>query len=234
MSEEPRADWDNVLDLLAQWHSEQRPEVGRAAVRFIESELRLMVPALTHRSPSWDLVEDALAETLKRLIERRLPSQVTDLRAYLARVFRNRCIDGCRARKRETSLESGVPEWESPEDVSASPFHAVLRDEGRARMQAALAHLSLVDRVVLKLESAPEWLTDEEVAWLAERTASTPAAVREAIGAAPDMHALTRIFDSRDDDLDDPKVRRKRMERFRRRRDRAREKLRAFLVEDEA
>ena len=233
MNEQPRAFWDNALSLLEQWHEERRPEVGRSVLRFIESELRLMTPALVRRSWPADLVEDALRDFLERLVDSRLPSEITDLRAYLRSAFRNHCIDGyrARARKRETSLEAGKGEWESPEEFSCSPLHSVLRDEQRARVHAAIARLSLVDRVVLKLELAPEWLDEAEAAWLAERTAQTPSDVREAIDAAEDMYALTRIFDPGDDDPDDPEVRRMRMERFRRRRARAREKLRAQLEE---
>lgn len=233
MNEEPRASWDNALDLLVQWHDERRPEVGRAVLRFIESELRLMIPALVRRSWPEDLVEDALREFLARLVENRLPSEITDFRAYLRRAFRNHCIDGyrARARKRETSLDVSECEWERPEAPPASPLQSLLRDEQRTRVQTALARLSLADRVVLKLEFAPEWLQEVEVAWLAERAASTPSDVRMAINAARDMHGITRIFDPGDDDPDEPEVRRMRMERFRRRRARAREKLRAQLEE---
>lgn len=236
MNEEPRASWDNALDLLLRWHEEGRPEVGRAVLRFIESELRLMTPALVRRSWPGDLVEDALRDFLARLVEHRLPSDIADLRAYLRRAYGNHCIDSyrARARKRETSIEASPGEWERPADPEASPLHAVLRDEQRARVHAALTRVPLADRVVLKLELAPEWLEEKEVAWLAERTALNRHAVREAIDAAHDMHALTRVFDPGDDDPDDPEARRMRMERFRRRRARAREKLRALLEGDGA
>lgn len=237
MNEEPRASWDNALDLLLRWHEEGRPEVGRAVLRFIESELRLMTPALVRRSWPEDVVEDALRGLLARLVEHRLPSDIADLRAYLRRTYGNHCIDSYRARsrKRETSIEASPGKWERSEEPEASPLHAVLLDEQRARVHAALARLSLADRLVLKLELAPEWLEEEEeVAWLAERTALNRYEVREAIDAADDMHALTRVFDPGDDDPDDPEARRMRMERFRRRRARAREKLRALLEEDGA
>lgn len=240
MAEEPRASWDNTVDLLAQWHERRHPEVGRAVLRFIESELRLMTPALVVRSWPDDLVEDALRDFLARLVERPLPGDITDLRVYLQRAFRNHCIDRYRVRasKREISLDASAGEWEETDQSSASPLHAVLRDQQRARVHAALARLSIVDRVVLKLEFAAEWLDEDEVTWLAERTARTPSEVREAIAAADhaadNMHALTRIFDPGADSPDDPEVRRTRMERFRRRRARAREKLRALLEEDGA
>lgn len=236
MNEEPRASWDNAHALLLRWHTERRPAVGRGVLRFIETELRSMTPAVVRRSWPSDLVEDALREFLVRLLEHPLPSDVADLRAYLRRAFANHCIDGyrARARKRETSLEASAGEWEQPEPGTPAPLQAILHGEHRARLQAALASLSVVDRVVLKLELAPEWLGEGEVAWLAERMASNPQEVRAAIDAADDMHALTRIFDPGDDGPDDPEARRMRMERFRRRRARAREKLRVLLEEDRA
>ena len=33
MNDEPRASWDNALDLLLRWHEERRPEVGRAVLQ---------------------------------------------------------------------------------------------------------------------------------------------------------------------------------------------------------
>jgi hypothetical protein len=43
------------------------------------------------------------------------------------------------------------------------------------------------------------------------------------------MHEITRLFDPDEDDPNDPHGRRKRMERFRKRRDRAREQLLGLL-----
>lgn len=236
MTEELRASWENAFDLLLEWHESRRPEVGRSVMRFIEIELRLMTPASVRRAWPEDLVEDAIRDFLVRLVETPLPNDIADLRAYLRRAFRNHCIDcyRARARKHEMPLEAGESEWESSAEPSSSPLQAVLHDEQRSRVLAALARLSLADRVVLKLELAPEWLDEEEVAWLGERTASTPSDVREAIDAANDIHALTRIFDPGEDDPNDPEGRRMRMERFRRRRARAREKLKAQLEENES
>lgn len=210
-------------------------QLGRAVFCFIETELRLMMPALVRRRWPKDLIEDALQILLVKLIKEPLPNEVDDLRAYLRRAYRNHCIDRyrARARKRETSIEVASGEWPHPNEVATSPLYAILRDERRTQVHAVLARLSLDDRVVLKLEFAPEWLVEAEIAELAKHMASTPAEVRAAIDVACDMHALTRIFDPGEDDPDDPVARRKRMERFRRRRARAREKLRALLEEDE-
>lgn len=160
MTEELRASFDNALDLLRRWHDQRQPEVGRAVLRFIESELRLMTPALVTRSWPEDLVEDALRDFLVWLVEHRLRDDINDARKYLGRAFRNHCIDcyRARARKRETSFEAGAGEWESPAESSVSPLDGILREEQSARVQAALVHLSPADRVILKLELAPVWL----------------------------------------------------------------------------
>ena len=106
-----------------------------------------------------------------------------------------------------------------------------LEGERARQLHAAIRQLEIADRIVLKLDLAPELLDDEDVRWLAARMEMDTAAIRQAVTSAEDIHALTRIFDPGDDDPDDPEIRRKRMERFRRRRARAREKLRALLQE---
>lgn len=140
MNEEPRASWDNALDLLLRWHEERRPEVGRAVLRFIESELRLMTPARVRRSWPDDLVEDALRNFLARLVEHRLPSDIVDLRAYLRRAFGNHCIDSyrARARKRETSFEASAAEWERPEVRLSTTYQSEISDRlGSVRRRIA-------------------------------------------------------------------------------------------------
>jgi len=94
----------------------------------------------------------------------------------------------------------------------------------------------MADRVALKLDHSPEWLTDEEIRWLSKRAGLGISDLWKAINeanntAANKMHALTRLFDPCEDDANDPESRRKRMERFRRRRARAREKLKALIQE---
>lgn len=232
MNEEPHVSWDNALGLLLQWHDQRRPEVGRQVLRFIETELRLMMPALVRRSWPEDLAEDALRSLLSRLVEVRLPYTITNPRSYLQRAFRNHCIDTYRAHAQKTSIEAS--EWELPHEPFPSPLHAMLREEQQSRVHAALDRLPPADRVLLKLEFAPEWLTNEEVLWLAEHTRASVSQLRKAIDIAGDMHDLSRIFDPDDDDPHDLEIRRVRMERFRRRRSRAREKLKVWLEEEGA
>ncbi len=232
MGEEIQASWNNALDLLLQWHIERSQDVGRSVFGFIESELRLMIPVVVRRFWPSDLMEDALQDFLARLIKHPLDGDITNLRAYLRRAFANHCIDRYRARERklDTSCEAGAGEWMYSEEEST--HHAVLLNERRVWIHSALARLSPADRVVLKLEFAPEWLDDDEVVWLAKNTDSNPQEVREAINTAEDMYALSKVFDPGSDNPDEPEARRLRMERFRRRRARARDKLRGLLQED--
>lgn len=225
--------WDRVLQALGRWHESGDREAGRAALSFIEVELRLMVPSLVRRTWPDDLIDDALQRVLERLVRKPLPPDIDDPRKYLARTLRNRCIDLYEARRRrqERSLDDAPAGWEPPADVAESPAELALQRERAHQVQAAVARLDVADRVVLKLDHAPEWLTNEEMDWLSSRTDVGATELRDAIAAADDMHALTRIFDPGDDDLDDPEARRKRMERFRRRRARARDKLRELLQE---
>ena len=109
----------------------------------------------------------------------------------------------------------------------------MLNAERGRQLRAALQRLEIADRIVLKLDHAPELLEDDEVRWLADRAGMEPATIWQAVTSAEDVHDLTRVFDPQDDNPSDPQDRRKRMERFRRRRARARDKLRALLQEVE-
>ena len=225
--------WGNVLAVLARWHASGDRNAGRAAVSFLEVEFRLMVPGIVRRTWPEDLVDDAIQGILERLVKRPLPAGIDDSRRYLARALRNRCIDlyDARRRRREQSLDDAPAGWEPPADAAASPVEMALQEERVQQIQTAIAQLDISDRVVLKLDHAPEWLTEDETSWLARRAGLASRSLPAAIAAAHDMHALTRIFDPGDDNPDDAALRRKRMERFRRRRSRARERLREFLEE---
>ena len=233
MTEYAEPSWENAQAILDRWHEDRRPALGRALFGFLEIELRLMIPPLIRRSWPEDLVEDALREFLMRLIEQPLPDGIGNLRAYLRRSFGNHCTDCFRARERrpESPLEPEIGDWEVPSASDPSPLEVALRREREGQLHAALARLAIADRVVLKLEFAPEWLDAKDAGWLAERAGLSTPDLRDAIAAADGIHALTRLFDPGDDDSNDTELRRKRMERFRRRRARARDKLHELLQE---
>ncbi|MFH1465080.1 MAG: hypothetical protein ABIO70_11910 [Pseudomonadota bacterium] len=221
--------WTAALDALRAWHTHRDHASARRAIAFLEPELRLAVPALVQRTWPPELVKDTLREFLAALLEAPLPATIEHPERYLVRAFRNRCIDVHRARqrRREVPLEP----FHMPEDAAAPSQTAedeLLRRARAMRVSQALSRLSMADRVALELVDAPEWLTEAEMRWLAARGHGDVALVRHAVQQARNIHALTLIFDP--PQADEPGDRRQRMERFRRRRARAREKLRDLLT----
>lgn len=219
--------WRQALADLRSWLDQRDALAARAALALIEPELRLAIPPLVRRTWPGEQVDDVLRDFLSRLLERPLPPRIDDPKRYILRSFRNRCIDIHRAlQRRDEAPLQFAPGWEP---VDATPgADARLEEEGRANaMRAALLELPLADRVSVKLVDAPEWLDDAEIAWLAKRSNQSQSAILRAIEAATDIFALTEIFDPpTPGETDD---RRLRMERFRKRRARARDKLRATL-----
>lgn len=219
--------WKRAVDDLRAWHTDRRASAARSALVFIESELRLAIPPMVRRTWPVEQVEDALREALARLLERPLPADLDDPRRYVVRAFENRCIDLHRAQQRHLkATEKAAAEW-APNDPSGGAERRMEEHQRAVAFQAALDRLSIADRVALKLVDGPEWLDATELEWLANGQGKSAAEVRSAIAAAEDIHALTEIFDP--PSPGDGEDRRLRMERFRRRRGRAREKLRAIL-----
>lgn len=219
--------WRQAVTDLAAWHTERRATAARSALAFIESELRLAIPPLVRRTWPEELVEDALREFLTRLLEHPLPNAIDDPRRYLIRSFRNRCIDLHRAQQRRHEVAtSEQPGWEPPEPGPTAAERLEEQEQSTA-LRDALKSLPIADRVAVKLVDAPEWLDAVEFAWLVQRSGETPEAVRRAITAADEVFALTELFDP--PVPGQPDDRRLRMERFRRRRGRARERLRSIL-----
>lgn len=220
--------WESAVEGLRAWHTDRCASAARSALAFIESELRLAIPPMVRRTWPEEQIEDALREFLTRLLERPLPAEVDDPRRYVVRAFENRCIDLHRAQQRHRkATEAAAAEW-TPDAASTGSAERRLQDHQRAvAFKAALDRLPLADRVALKLVDGPEWLDSTEVEWLANGQGRSVAEVRQNIVAAADIHALTEIFDPPSPGAAED--RRLRLERFRRRRGRAREKLRAIL-----
>lgn len=220
--------WSSVLELLVRWHRDRDHGAARTVFTFLEQELRREVSA---RQPE---VEDALRDVLARLVETRLPPGVQDPRAYLVTAVRRRGIDLVRARqrRREHGGEQELLQVKFDQPREQEPAEAASATERAERVRRAIGRLEIADRVALKLCDAPEWLDDEELLWLSSRMSGTSEEIRAAIGRARDMHDLTRIFDPGEDDPRDPEARRKRMERFRKRRNRIAERVAALLAGD--
>ncbi|MCW8137961.1 MAG: hypothetical protein KIT58_03560 [Planctomycetota bacterium] len=220
--------WSSVLELLERWHRDRDHGAARTVFAFLEQELRREVSA---RQPE---LEDALRDVLARLVEAPLPPGVHDPRAYLVTALHRRGIDLVRAkqRRREHGGEQELIQFKLDRPRELEPGEAASSSERAERVRGAIRRLEIADRVALKLCDAPEWLDDEEVLWLASRLSCTSEEVHAAVGRAGDMHDLTRIYDPGTDDPRDPEARRKRMERFRKRRNRIAERVAQLLAED--
>lgn len=219
MVEQP---WREAIDHLSVWHSKQDRRAAAAALAFVEVELRLRIPPAARRRWPREQVEDALQSFLLRLIQKPLPTLVEHPAAYLTRMFRNWCIDIERGRQR-----APTEPWEDATLVEQiHPEPSVRQD--LERLTAALAALSIDDRVAIKMTDAPEILTWEEFDWLGSRAGLSALEVRDRVMACPPVFELTLLFDPGEAPAD-AQMRRDRMERFRKRRERARQRLRDRL-----
>jgi len=178
--------WETLETELQRWHASRDQDAGRAALAFLEVELRLMVPALVKRTWPEHLVEDALYAFLLKLIENPLPPDIERLRSYVARAFRYHCIDCYEARRRQENLIGNeTAPWEPPTESSPSPEAIALQAEQGRELRGALGRLDIADRIVLKLDGAPELLDDEELGWMGARLGLDNASVSKAVDAHP-------------------------------------------------
>jgi DNA-directed RNA polymerase specialized sigma24 family protein len=218
--------WQAALDGLQAWHDRRDQAAGESAISFLEVELRRRVPAAARRRWPEEQLHDALQGFLARLVERPLPPTIkSHPQAYLTTSFRHWCIDIERGRQRHAA----EPWEDNDQTVTAEPAPEVR--ERVERVTQALDALPVEDRVVLKMTDAPELLTWLELDWLARRSASSADDVRARVLRCPPVYELTLIFDP-GPEPGDAKGRRDRMERFRKRRERARSRLRAALKEE--
>ena len=227
-------DWKKAQEELGSWHKTKNRNVGNKVLSFLETELRLMIPPLVKRTWPEELLEDTLQNFLLKILEVPLSHNIDNFAGYICRSFKNYCIDVHRdqQRKQKTAREKCLPELR-PAGTSAkfSQETAIYQRERRKILHESLKKLDIADRVALKLENSPHWLTDFEIKWLSDRSGKEVSDVRKVINQTNDTYELTLIFDPVKDEMNDRHSRRKRMERFRRRRARARQKLRTFLRE---
>lgn len=214
--------WRAAIDGLARWHASEDRAAAGPALAFIEVAVRLRIPAAARRRWPAEQVEDAVQGFLLRLLRKPLPADILHPAAYIQTAFSRWCIDVERGRKRtatepweETAPEQPVaPEAESKEEVE--------------RIETALDGLSMEDRVALKITTVPDMLTWAELSWLGGRAGLSANEARDRVVACPSVYELTMLFDPGAEPRD-AKERRDRMERFRKRRERARDRLRAQL-----
>lgn len=216
-------DWSEVLPLLERWHQQQDPVAGRAVFTFLEEELRAAAPRGAREG------EDAIRDVLAKLVATPLPAKVRNLKAYLVTAVFNRARDRVRERQRREKGACAAPPRET---ADADPAELVASAEAAARVRRALARLDITDRVAFKVAEAPEWIDDQELAWLAARMNRSLNEVREIVANVEDRYEVTRVFDPGEDDPSDPVARRRRMERFRKRCNRIAERVGRLMAED--
>ena len=95
-----------------------------------------------------DLAEDVVQDVFVRLAERP-PRRDDQLRAWLYRVATNMAIDATRGARRRLKLIEGRGEQLPMADPPPDPATAVVREEQRQKVRAALALLSEKERAVL-------------------------------------------------------------------------------------
>ena len=225
-----RPHWHDVQVQLRRWHQEGDRDSLRSALRFIEGELRNALPAAVKRGLPLADQDDAINSMLKRLIEQPLPEELDDLHSYLMAIFRNHCLDmGRKARRMAGRDAAFCEEWPVHQPRGRTPEEELASARISRAINAAFEKLPIEDRVAAKLDLAPERLTPGELAWISGRLAVTPEDAATAIRHATDKYELTKIFDPGTDDPTDMDARRRRLDRFLKRVNRASQKLKAAL-----
>lgn len=214
--------WSTIPDQLTAWHAHGDRNAAAEAITFLEIELRLAFPPAARRRWPAQQLDDALQGFLTRLLQRPLPVRPTDPKGYLKRAFRNWCIS-LERRNREIPTDDAVFV-----DLPATSNDDVETQQRVARAARAMQELRIEDRVVIKLVEAPEWLDHVEWTWLAERSDLTTDAATLLARNATDILALSLLFDPGPEPTT-VEARRTRLERFRKRRNRARDALIAAL-----
>jgi DNA-directed RNA polymerase specialized sigma24 family protein len=222
MSPQSPNDWPSIFDDLTAWHEHRDNAAANRALSALEPWLRARIPAPVRARWSPDELEDALQSFLERLLAKPLPSTVDSPDAYFRRALRNHCLDMKRGRKNEPHAQ--WDESRPPQTTTQAPASK----QKLARAGEALERLSMKDRVVIKLVDLPWALTLEELSWLGQRCGRSVVDLRSTLEHCFDKLELSLLFDP-GPPPETPKERRDRLERFRRRRSRARAKLRAAL-----
>lgn len=218
-------DWDRILRSFQRWHEQGDRGAAEYGCAEVERFLRGRLPPMVARRWSPDQIDDAVQGFLeKRLATPLVEAAIECPAAWMRTSFRRWCIDRYRKRKEDRT---------EPLDPTAEVGVMTSRPEHReriARASTALGRLSVADRVAIKLVDLPLGLDRDELDWLARRCGRSADEVRGIALSAPDVFELTFLVDP-GAVPSDARDRRRRMERFRKQRNRARQRLREQLLE---
>jgi DNA-directed RNA polymerase specialized sigma24 family protein len=216
--------WADALADLAAWRKKRDRAAAHRALGFLEPQLRARVPVRARRRLGGDVTDEGVQSFLEKLLRIELDPEIRHPRAYVVRAFKNHFLDLEETRARLPS--KGLHEVADLESALPSPEAVVESAQVETRLHKAIESLAIPDRVALKLADAPEWITDDELRWLANETGRGPAELPPLIVAIESAFDAMEVFEG-EAPGDKESSRRHRMERFRRRRARARAKLRA-------
>lgn len=236
-------DWNNVYPLLLRFKATNDAVLGNVVFAFLHEKLSRMVPLKVGEAGRADVVQVFLRSLLEKKRETFAPN-VDNAQAWFRTGLKRKAIDIHRKLMRtpEGFLETNDPdESESTEAWLANIVFALepsrescveqeaLARENARRIEDAMAQIKVPSRTILRLLLAPENLSDTESDWLSEQMGADVEVVRKrALEAAGDARACSFLVDppvvGEEDDS------RKRLERFRKRRARARDELRSVAV----
>ncbi len=217
--------WAAVVSGLGAWHGGGDRAAGERALVEVEQWLRTRIaPRLGRRAKAED-IESLFQDVLTRLWTEDLFTGVDAPAAFLWTVVRRMWIDRVRKRDRRTDTVPLDPDAPRADPSPADPVHGVALEQVAAKLET----LRIEDRVHVKICDLPHALSWEELEWMARRCGQSANAVRDAVlDREADAYALSFLVDPGPEPTTE-KGRRDRLERFRRRRSRARERLRAAV-----
>lgn len=222
--------WGSCLRDLATWHGRGSAAALSRALVFAEQEVRLATPPVVRDRLGPEGVDEAVQEFLERLMRRPLPDGVRDPAAFVATSWRNHALTALRTKRRREARVRPADVAVVTATVEPQALGRLEAADDRRLLRSALGRLRPDDRLVLKLEHAPEWLDREELEALAERGRTSVPEVVSILKGSPGSFELSVLFDPPTPG-EPPAMRRTRLERFRKRRNRALARLRELMVE---
>lgn len=208
--------WQNIKGHLERWY--QDPDQKNEAIfTFLRSELMRIYPI----NESIEKKEDIVQQVLHQIIEKPLKlSEIQNLRAYLYKTLKTKSLNAQRKNKREVPWKENYDETIQSEEVSELPEKRVERQERIEEVSQILENLRVEDAIVIKLSTAPSILTKEEKNWLVQRNKRSLEQINEILSREK-HEELVGLFYPDFRGKEESKERRKYLETFRVRRNRA-------------
>jgi hypothetical protein len=232
--------WRGYGEALSRWHADRERSGLSEALAAIRRAAGEWFPAGARRRWSAAAREDAVSGFIERLLEKPLPTPVAaSAKAYLRESFRNHCLSLERHDRARPAHLSDDPEqatiasaYADAAERARSVENERIESLAREEIIAAFERLAQDDSIALKLLVAPDRLSHAELEELARRNRIPIHELLSRLHAANTSYDLTLLLDPpAGNESADQEARRKRLERFRRRCNRARDTLHRLLGE---